>query len=189
MKAAASITRGVNGKSKAVKREDKKSPRGTPLFKNNQSRMGSVHTPSFTPRETGYSGPRGTNGRVLPPPPYQFEKKWFCDNCQSSHGGPICPCPICEVVGHMYYSCPHRDEKESRGVVPDKNWVPPIKMCKICGTEHAGPCTLGQKQNPQIQAMLAKKQSREWSNDNDSEASNIKVRGATRYCMHCGYKE
>ena len=189
MKAAASITRGVNGKSKAVKREDEKSPRGTPLFKNNQSRMGSVHTPSFTPRETGYSGPRGTNGRVLPPPPYQFEKKWFCDNCQSSHGGPICPCPICEVVGHMYYSCPHRDEKESRGVVPDKNWVPPNKVCKICGTEHTGPCTLGQKQNPQIQAMLAKKQSREWSNDNDSEASNIKVRGATCYCMHCGYKD
>ena len=190
VKAAASITHGVNGKPKAVKREDEKSPRGTPLFKNNQGRMGSVHTPSFVPRETGRtSGPRGTNGRVLPPPPYQFEKKWFCDNCQSSHGGPICPCPICDVVGHMYYSCPHRDEKESRGVVPDKNWVPPIKMCEICRTEHAGPCTLGQKQNPQIQAMLAKKQSMEWSNDNDPEASNIKARGATRYCMHCGYKD
>ena len=190
MKAAASITRGVNGKQMAVKREDEKGPRGTPLFKNNQGRMGSVHTLPFIPRETGRnSGPRGMNGRVLPPPPYQFEKKWFCDNCQSSHGGPICPCPICDVVGHMYYSCPHRDERESRGVVPDKNWVPPIKMCEICKTEHTGPCTLGQKQNPQIQAMLAKKQSREWSNDNDSETSNIKARGATRYCMHCGYKD
>ena len=82
-----------------------------------------------------------------------------------------------------------RDEKESRGVVPDKNWVLPIKMCEICRTEHAGPCTLGQKQNPQIQAMLAKKQSMEWSNDNDPEASNIKARGVTRYCMHCGYKD
>ena len=176
MKAAASITRGVNGKPKAVKREDEKSPRGTPLSKNNQGRMGSVHALSFIPRETGRnSGPRGMNGRVLPPPPYQFEKKWFCDNCQSSHRGPICPCPICDVVGHMYYSCPHRDEKESRGVVPDKNWVPPIKVCEICGTEHAGPCTLGQKQNPQIQAMLAMKQSREWSNDNSLEQIVLKL--------------
>ena len=190
MKAAASITRGVNGKQKAVKREDEKSPRGTPLSKNNQGRMGSVHALPFVPRETGCnSGPRGTNGRVLPPPPYQFKKKWFCDNCQSSHGGPICPCPICDGVGHMYYSCPHRDEKESRWVVPDKNWVPPIKVCEICGTEHAGPCTLGQKQNPQIQAMLAMKQSREWSNDNSLGTNSIKTRGATPYCMHCGYKD
>ena len=30
VKAAANITRGVNGKSKAVKREDERSPRGTP---------------------------------------------------------------------------------------------------------------------------------------------------------------
>ena len=146
VKAAASITRGVNGKQKVVKRENEKIPRGTPSPKNNQGRMGSIHAPPFVPRETGRnSGPRGTNGRVLPPPPYQFEKKWFCDNCQSSHGGPICPCPICDAVGQMYYSCPHRDEKESRGVVPDKNWVPPIKVCEISGTEHAGPCTLGQK--------------------------------------------
>ena len=190
VKAAASITRGVNGKPKAVKREDERSPRGTPSFKNNQGRMGSVHTPPFVPRETGRQfGPRGANGRVLPPPPYQFEKKWFCDNCQTSHGGPICPCPICDVVGHMYYSCPHRDEKESRGVVPDKNWVPPNKVCEICGTEHAGPCTLGQKQNPQIQAMLAMKQSKEWSDGNNLEGNRIKNRGATPYCMHCGYKD
>ena len=190
LKAAASITRGVNGKSKAVKHEDERSPRGTPSFRNNQGRMGSVHTPPFVPRDTGRQfGPRGANGRVLPPPPYQYEKKWFCDNCQSSHGGPICPCPICDIVGHMYYSCPHRDEKESRGVVPDKNWEPPNKVCEICGTEHAGPCTLGQKQNPQIQAMLAMKQSKEWSNGNSLEENRIKNRGATRYCMHCGYKD
>ena len=62
-------------------------------------------------------------------------------------------------------------------------------MCEICETKHTGPCTLGQKQNPQIQAMLAKKQSREWSNDNDPEANSIKTRGATHYCMHCGYKD
>ena len=190
VKAAASITRGVNGKPKAVKSEDERSPRGTPSFKNNQGRMGSVHTLPFVPRETGCRfGPRGMNGRVLPPPPYQFEKKWFCDNCQTSHGGPICPCPICDVVGHMYYSCPHKDEKESRGVVPDKNWVPPNKVCEICGTEHAGPCTLGQKQNSQIQAMLAMRQSKEWSNGNNLEGNRIKNRGATPYCMHCGYKD
>ena len=77
----------------------------------------------FVPRETGCNpGPRGTNGRVLPPPPYQFEKGWYCYNCQTSHGGPICPCPICNGVGHIYYLCPHKDEKESRGVVPDRNW-------------------------------------------------------------------
>ena len=112
VKAAASITRGINGKSKAVKREDERGPRGTPSFRNNQGRMGSVHILPFVPRETGHnSGPRGTNGRVLPPPLYQFEKRWFCDNCQNSHGGPICPCPICNVVGHIYYLCPHRDEK------------------------------------------------------------------------------
>ena len=190
VKAAANITRGVNGKSKAVKREDERSPRGTPSFRNNQGRMGSVHTPPFVPRDTGRQfGPRGANGRVLPPPPYQYEKKWFCDNCQTSHGGPICPCPICDIVGHMYYSCPHRDEKESRGVVPDKNWEPPNKVCEICGAEHAGLCTLGQKQNPQIQAMLAMKQSKEWSNGNNLEENRIKNRGATRYCMHCGYKD
>ena len=92
-------------------------------------------------------------------------------------------------MGHIYYLCPHRDEKESRGVVPDKNWVPPVKVCEICGTGHAGPCTLGQKQNPQIQAMLATKQPGEWLNDNSLERSNIKTRGATPYCMHCGYKD
>ena len=53
--------------------------------------------------------------------------------------------------------CPHRDEKESKGVVPDKNWEPPLKVCEICGTEHAGPCTLGQKQNPQIQDNVSYK--------------------------------
>ena len=149
VKAAANITRGVNGKQKVIKSEDEKSPRGTPLSKNNQSKMRSVDTPTFVPRETGCNpGPRGMNGRVLPPPPYQFEKGWYCENCQTSHGAPICPCPICNGVGHIYYLCPHKDEKESRGVVPDRNWVPPEKMCEICGTEHAGPCTLGQKQNP-----------------------------------------
>ena len=85
--------------------------------------------------------------------------------------------------------CPHRDEKESRGVVPDKNWEPPAKVCEICGTEHTESCTLGQKQNPQIQAMLATKQPREWSNDNSLERNSVKTRGATPYCMHCGYKD
>ena len=121
MKAAANITCGVNGKQKIVKKEDERSPRGTPLSKSNQGKMGVVHTPSFVPGETVRSGPRGTNGGVLPPPPYPYEKRWFCDNCQNSHGGPICPCLICNVVGHIYYLCPHRDEKESQGVVPDKN--------------------------------------------------------------------
>ena len=189
VKAAANITRGVNGNQKVIKSKDEKSPQGTPPTKNNQGRMGSVHAPTFVPRETGQAGPRGTNGRVLPPPPYQYEKRWFCDNCQNSHGRPICPCPICNVVGHIYYLCPHRDEKESRGVVPDQNWEPPVRVCEICGTEHAGPCTLGQKQNPQIQAMLATRQSREWSNDNSLGRDNVKTRGATPYCMHCGYKD
>ena len=190
MKAAADITRGVNGKQKMIKSEDKKSPRGTPLSKNNRGKMGSVHTPTFVPRETGCNpGPRGTNGRLIPPPPYQSEKGWYCDNCQTSHRGPICPCPICNGVGHIYYLCPHRDEKESKGVVPDKNWMPPVRVCEICGTEHAGPCTLGQKQNPQIQVMLATKQPREWPNDNSLERNNVKTRGATPYCMHCGYKD
>ena len=190
VKAAADITRGVNGKQKIIKSEDKKSRRGTPLSKNNRGKMGLVHAPTFVPRETGRNpGPRGTNGGVLPPPPYQFEKRWFCDNCQTSHEGPICPCPICNGVGHIYYLCPHKDEKESRGVVPDKNWVPPVKVCEICGTGHMGPCTLGQKQNPQIQAMLATKQPREWPNDNGLERNNVKARGATPYCMHCGYKD
>ena len=83
----------------------------------------------------------------------------------------------------------HRDEKESRGVVPDRNWMPPVRVCEICGTEHTGPCTLGQKQNPQIQAMLATKQPREWPKDNSLEGSNVKTKGATPYCMHCGYKD
>ena len=190
MKTAADITRGVNGKQKIIKSEDEKSPRGTPLSKNNRGKMGSVHTLMFVPRETGCNpGPRGTNGRIIPPPPYQTEKGWYCDNCQTSHGGPICPCLICNGVGHIYYLCPHRDEKESRGVVPDRNWMPPMRVCEICGTEHAGPCTLGQKQNPQIQAMLATKQPREWPNDNSLERSNVKTRGATPYCMHCRYKD
>ena len=190
VKAAANITHGVNGKSKAVKCEDERGSQGTPTFRNNQGRMGSVHAPPFVPRETGHnSGPRGMNGRVLPRPPYQFEKRWFCDNCQNSHGGPICPCPICNVVGHIYYLCPHRDEKESQGVVPDENWEPPVQVCKICGTEHTGLCTLGKKQNPQIQAMFATKQSREWPNNNHSERNNVKTKGATPYCMHCGYKD
>ena len=189
VKAAANITRGVNGKQKIVKNEDERSPRRTPLSKSNQDKMGAVHTPSFVPRETVQSGPRGTSGRVLPPPSFPDEKRWFCDNCQSSHGGPICPCPICNVVGHIYYLCPHRDEKESQGVVPDKNWEPPIKVCEICGTEHAGPCTLGQKQNSQIQAMLATKQTRKWSNDDNLETNSIRTKGTTPYCMHCGYKD
>ena len=53
VKAAADITRGVNGKQKIIKSEDKNSPRGTPPSKNNRSKMGSVHTLMFVPRETG----------------------------------------------------------------------------------------------------------------------------------------
>ena len=74
-------------------------------------------------------------------------------------------------------------------MVPDKNWEPPVQVCKICGTEHTGLCTLGKKQNPQIQAMLATKQSREWPNNNHSERNSVKTKGATPYCMHCGYKD
>ena len=190
VKAAADITRGVNGKQKVIKSEDEKSPRGTPLSKNNHGKMGSVHTPTFVPREAGCNPrPRGMNGRIIPPPPYQSEKGWYCDNCQTSHGEPICPCPICNAVGHIYYLCSHRDEKESKGVVPDRNWMPPVRVCEICGTEHVGPCTLGQKQNPQIQAMLATKQTREWPKGNSLEGSNVKTKGDTPYCMHCGYKD
>ena len=64
-----------------------------------------------------------------------------------------------------------------------------MRVCEICGTEHTGPCTLGQKQNPQIQAMLATKQLREWPNDNSLERNNVKTRGAMPYCMHCEYKD
>ena len=72
MKAAADITHGVNGKQKIIKSEDEKSPRGTPLSKNNWGKMGSVHTLMFVPRETGCNpGPRGMNSRLIPPPPYQ----------------------------------------------------------------------------------------------------------------------
>ena len=60
VKAAANITRGVNGKQKVIKSEDERSPRGTPLSKNNQGKMGSVHAPTFIPRETGRNpGPQG----------------------------------------------------------------------------------------------------------------------------------
>ena len=52
VKAAANITRGVNGKQKTVKSEDRGSPRRTPLSKGNQGKMGAVHAPSFVPRET-----------------------------------------------------------------------------------------------------------------------------------------
>ena len=37
--------------------------------------------------------------------------------------------------------------------------------------------------------MLAMKQSKEWSNGNNLEENRIKNRGATPYCMHCGYKD
>ena len=37
--------------------------------------------------------------------------------------------------------------------------------------------------------MLAMKQTKEWSNGNNLEENRIKNRGATRYCMHCGYKD
>ena len=80
-------------------------------------------------------------------------------------------------------------KKKVRGGVPDKNWEPSVQVCKICGTEHTGLCTLGKKQNPQIQAMLATKQSREWPNNNHSERNSVKTKGATPYCMHCGYKD
>ena len=152
--------------------------------------MGSVHAPTFVPRELRRNpGPMGMNGKIIPPPPYQPRKEWYCDNCQTSHGGPICPCPICDRVGHIYYLCPHRDEKESKGVVPDKSWTPPIKVCEICSTEHEGPCTLGRKQNPQIQEMLATKQAKGLSKGNSQEGTNVRTKGATPYCMHCGYKD
>ena len=37
--------------------------------------------------------------------------------------------------------------------------------------------------------MLATKQLMEWSNDNNLERNSVKTRGATPYCMHCGYKD
>ena len=146
VKAAVNITCGVNGKQKVIKTEDDKSPRGTPPLKNNNGKMGSVHTPTFVPRELRRNpGPMGMNGRIIPPPPYQPRKEWYCDNCQTSHWGPICPCPICEGVGHIYYLCPHRDEKESKWVVPDKSWTPPTKVCEICGDRVWGTLYCGTK--------------------------------------------
>ena len=92
MKAAANITRGVNGKRKIIKSEDEKSPQGTLLSKNDQGKMGSVHAPTFVPRETGCNpGPRGMNGRVLPPRRINTRKGGFVITARTRMGDRYAP--------------------------------------------------------------------------------------------------
>ena len=172
LKAAASMTGGKTNRNNSLN--------------NSSNGMGSVHTPEFVPRGGNYQ-PLVGNGRQIPPLSYGSRNEWFCDNCQTSHGGPICPCPICHKVGHIYYLCPQRDEKESNGVVPDRNWSPSERLCEICGAVHAGFRTLGQKQNRQIQEMMAQRQKSRLSDEGPDNLAGIKASGTTPYCMHCGH--
>ena len=64
-----------------------------------------------------------------------------------------------------------------------------MKVCEICGTEHAGPCTLGQKTKSPDTSNASYKATEKWLNDNNLETNSVKTRGATPYCMHYRYKD
>ena len=188
VKAAADITGGTNDSKSVRANGGKGTPRSSPR-QNNNGQMGSVYTPPFVPRDARRRvGPVDGSGKIISPP-YPPKREWYCDNCQSSHGGPICPCPICKRVGHIYYLCPHRDEKESNGVAPDKNWTPTPALCHICGTKHEGPCTLGYKQNLKVQEMLSQRQKEFPKEKETSDNTDVKRKGNTPFCMHCGLED
>ena len=71
------------------------------------------------------------------------------------HGGPLCPCPICWQKGHLYYHCPDRDKKESvEGAYQQMQTPEDSPVCQTCGQKHEPPCTIGLKQQSQIQRQI-----------------------------------
>ena len=51
--------------------------------------------------------------QTFAPPGYQQAGEWYCENCNMVHSWPLCPCPICQQKGHLYYHCPDRNKEES----------------------------------------------------------------------------
>ena len=81
------------------------------------------------------------------PPSYHSLREKYCENCQKTHAGGLCPCPICDYDDHVYYECPLRSEKEGTKSAVSSMQVPESgPWCEICHLYHKPPCTLGLKQ-------------------------------------------
>ena len=105
-----------------------------------------------------------------------------------THDGPLCPCPICKQRGHLYYNCPDRDKKESiEGAYEQMKLPEDGPLCGTCGQKHEPPCTIGLRQQSQIQEQIRQKREagehRELVNELRSGLKNT-----TPFCMYCGGK-
>ena len=142
-----------------------------------------VNAPEFVPRRNGKQ--RGVGEKAVTsqpqPPPYYMVKESFCENCQGSHVGHSCLCPICGQGGHWYYECPQRDLKEGMHKTPEDIQFLQGPLCQICHLNHELPCTIGLKQHKQVQEAFSQRRDGECG-----ELARIKPQGPTPFCMYCG---
>ena len=121
-------------------------------------------------------------------PGYQQARQWYCENCTMVHGGPLCPCPICQQKGHLYYHCPNRGKKESiEGAYQQMQTPEDGPVCQTCGQKHGPPCTIGLKQQGQIQRQIRHR------NDDGKykeplDGVHIESKATTPFCIYCGSK-
>ena len=97
-----------------------------------------VNAPEFMPKRNGK--PEGVGDKAVTPhtqpPPYFMVKESFCENCQGSHVGHSCLCPICGQGGHWYYECPQRTLKEGMHKTPGNVQTLQGPLCQICQLNH-----------------------------------------------------
>ena len=142
-----------------------------------------VNAPEFVPKRNGKQGGVGDKAVTShpQPPPYFMVKESFCENCQGSHVGHSCLCPICGRGGHWHYECPQRDLKEGMHKTPGNVQTFQGPLCQICHLNHEPPCTIGLKQHKQVQEAFSQRRDGECG-----ELVRIKPQGPTPFCMYCG---
>ena len=126
--------------------------------------------------------------QIFAPPGYQQAREWYCENCNMVNSVPLCPCPICQQKGHLYYHCPDRDKKESaEGAYQQMRISEDGPVCEMCGQKHEPPCTIGLKQQGLIQRQMRHNQDGDRHKEPLSGA-HLETKATTPYCMYCGSK-
>ena len=124
--------------------------------------------------------------QTFAPPGYQQAGEWYCKNCNMVHSGPLCPCPICQQKGHLYYHCPDRNKKESvEGAYQQMNTSEEGPVCETCGQKHEPPCTIGLKQQGLIQRQIKHNQDSDRYKEPLSGV-RLETKATTPFCMYCG---
>ena len=126
---------------------------------------------------------RKQNGHKQPPT-YQSLQEKYCENFSRKHIGGLCPCPICDYDDHVYYECPQRSVKDGMRESVDSMRVPKQgPLCAHCNLYHEPPCSIGLKQQAQLQKKWG-----EPVNEAEYEEQEREIipQGPTLFCMYCG---